>query len=191
MSYFLLTPNALIVFLLITTVGFVFLLASFLLGDLFEMFSQDSGGSAHEMGIFDTRVISIFATAFGGFGALGMMTGLGVAVSSLLGLIGGIVLGAAVFFFGRMLYQQQSSSSISAHHLIGRIAEVIVTIHPNSIGKVSCRIGEERIEKLAVSRDNNIIKIGTLVVIESVTDEYVTVCFDEAIARLYLPNSDR
>lgn len=189
MADFLLNPNALTVFLLITMAGFIFLLASFLLGDLFEMFSHDPGGSTHEMGILDTRVISIFATAFGGFGALGTMLSFGVIVSSLLGLVGGLVLGAVVFFFGRMLHQQQATSSISAHNLVGRVAEVIVTIHSNNVGKISCRIGGERIEKLARARDNAEIKSGTLVVIEAVADEYVIVSFDEEVAKLYLPTN--
>lgn len=176
-------------FLLITAAGFLFLLASFLLGDLFEMFSHDPGGNAHEMGIFDTRVISIFVTAFGGGGAIATLLGLGVVSSSLLGLIAGVLLGAAVFFFGRLLHGQQASSSVSAQHLIGRVAEVIVTILPNNVGKISCKLGEERIEKLARSRNNTEIRHGALVIIEAVADDVVIVSYDEEIAKLYLPQS--
>ena len=185
---FLSQLNALTVFLLITAAGFLFLLLSFLLGDLFDVLGHDSGGDAHEIGILDTRVISIFATAFGGFGALATWLGASVVPSSLLGLVGGIALGAIIFFFGRTLYRQQASSSISAHHLVGRIAEVVVAIHPNSIGKIRCRVGEERIEKLARSRDNAEIKTGAFVVIEEVAEELVIVSFDEEVAKLYLPS---
>ncbi len=188
---FLLNPNALTVFLLITAVGFLFLLASFLLGDLFEIFGHDASSMAHEMGLLDTRVISIFVTAFGGFGALGVMLSFGVVFSSLFGLVGGLALGAAVFFFGRTLSQQQATSSVSAQSLIGRVAEVIVTIQPNNVGKISCRIGGERLEKLARSRDNTEIKSGTLVVIEAVAEEYLIVNFDEEIASMYLSTSSR
>lgn len=184
---FLFQLNALTVFLLITAAGFLFLLASFLLGDLFDIWGHDSGGDAHEIGILDTRVVSIFATAFGGFGALGTWLGLGAVPSSLLGLVGGIVLGAIIFFFGRTLYRQQASSSISAHHLIGRIAEVVVPIHPNSVGKIRCRVGEERVEKLARARDNAEIKMGTFVVIEEAVEELVIVSYDEEVAKFYLP----
>lgn len=184
---FLSQLNALTVFLLITAAGFLFLLLSFLLGDLFDVLGHDSGGDAHEIGILDTRVISIFATAFGGFGALGTWLGLGAMLSSLLGLVGGGVLGAIIFFFGRTLYRQQASSSISAHNLVGRIAEVVVPIHVNNVGKIRCRVGEERIEKLARSRDNSEIKMGALVVIEAVAEEIVIVSYDEEVAKLYLP----
>lgn len=184
---FLSQLNALTVFLLLTAAGFLFLLASFLLGDLFDLLGHDASSDAHEMGLLDTRVISIFVTAFGGGGALGMWLGFGAVVSSLLGLIGGVALGAIIFFFGRTLYHQQSSSSISAHNLVGRIAEVIVAIHPDSVGKISCRVGAERIEKLARARGNAIIKNGSFVVIEEVAEEMVIVSFDEEVAQLYLP----
>lgn len=184
---FLFQLNALTVFLLITAAGFLFLLASFLLGDLFDMLGHDAGGDAHDMGILDTRVISIFATAFGGCGALGTWLGVGVVLSSVLGLVGGIALGAIIFFFGQTLYRQQASSSISAHSLVGRIAEVVVAIHPNSVGKISCRVGEERVEKLARSRENVEIKPGAFVLIEEVAKEMVIVSFDEEVAKLYLP----
>ncbi len=89
------------IFLILTGAGFVFLLASLLLGDLFDhlglgVLSSDAGTDS--VGLLDSRVISIFLTAFGAFGAIGMSVGFGVAVSSLLGLAGGIVLGGLAFY---------------------------------------------------------------------------------------------
>ena len=86
--------------------------------------------------------------------------GLGIVASSLLALVGGIVLGGLVSLFARFLYKQQSSSSVTTPQLVGRTAQVIVSIAPGSLGQVSCRVGEERVEKLARARDNREIKAG-------------------------------
>jgi hypothetical protein len=166
------------IFLIITGIGFFFLLASLLLGDLFHHFDVDvSPGDIGTDGpaLIDSRIISIFLTAFGAFGAIGMQLNLGAAISSLLGLAGGIVLGGIVYYFGRLLYEQQASSSISTRQLIGRLAEVTVVIRPNAIGQVSCRVGEERIEKLARSTGDAEIKTGSVVLIEDVANDALIV----------------
>ena len=184
--------NALTVFLVATVAGFLFLLASFFLGDLFQHLGWDvdlgtDGG--HQMGWFDSRVLSIFVTAFGGFGAIGMLLGLGVFISSLFGLTGGIALAVAVLWFGRLLFRQQASSSVSAYQLIGRIAEVTVAIPPSGVGQIRCRVGAERVEKLARSRSAEIIATGAKVVIEEIAEEMVFVSADEEINRLFLPEN--
>lgn len=184
--------NALTVFLTAAAAGFLFLLASFFLGDLFEQIGWDvdlgtDGG--HEMGWFDTRVLSIFVTAFGGIGAISLLLGLGVVAGSLLGLAGGIALGAAVFWFGRMLFRQQASSSVSAHQLIGRLAEVTVAIPPGGIGRILCRLDAERVEKLARSQNAAPIALGTKVIIEEIAEEMVIVSADEEINRLFHPEN--
>ena len=184
--------NALTVFLTAAVVGFLFLLASFFLGDLFEQIGWDvdlGADGGHEMGWFDTRVLSIFVTAFGGIGAISLLLGLGVVAGSLLGLAGGIALGAAVFWFGRMLFRQQASSSVSAHQLIGRLAEVTVAIPPGGVGQILCRLDSERVEKLARSQNAAPIALGTKVIIEEIAEEMVIVSADEEINRLFRPEN--
>ncbi|MEZ5346624.1 MAG: hypothetical protein R2681_13820 [Pyrinomonadaceae bacterium] len=161
----------LMVFLVVGGIGFLFLIASLLLGDLFEMFDLDfdidaDGGDGSDFGLFDSRVISVFMTAFGGIAALGLIYGYGLVVSSLIGIISGIVFGGVIFAFGYLLHSQQSSSSVSERDLIGRTAKVIVGIEENGIGQISCRIGEERIEKIASARDGKLISAGETVFIE-------------------------
>lgn len=173
MPDFLSSLSALSLFLIIAAAGFVFLLLSFLIGDLFDHLGTDlvTDHSADGPGLLDSRIISIFLTAFGAFGAIGMQLGCGAIISSLLGLSGGILLGGLAFYFGRLLYRQQASSSISARQLIGRTAEVTVTIYPGKVGQIICRTGGERIEKLARSADNSEIKAGAIVLIEEFTNE--------------------
>jgi hypothetical protein len=178
------------VFLLIAALGFVFLLASFLLDDVFDRFGLfDGAGDAGADGMmwFDSRVLAVFVLAFGGCGAVGTRLGLGAALSAGVGLLGGAALGGAVFAAGRWLYRQQASSSVSAAQLVGRAAQVTVGIRPGGVGQVRCRVGEEYVEKLAHARDGGGIEAGAVVVIEEVADGAVVVSTDERISRLLTP----
>ena len=177
MPDFLSNVTPLIVFLGIATLGFVFLLIALVVGDIFDSFGFDTGldGGADGHGFLDSRVISVFVTAFGGFGAIGIQSGLSTVASSLLGLGGGIVLGGLVSLFARFLYKQQSTSSVTTAQLVGRTAQVVVSIAPGSLGQVSCRIGEERVEKLARARDGREIKVGATVRVDEVAGDSLIV----------------
>ncbi len=176
MPEFLSNISSLMVFLAIGAIGFIFLLVSLILGDIFDSFGVDTGLDGTDgHGFLDSRVISVFVTAFGGFGAIGIQIGLSIVASSLLGLAGGVVLGGVVSFFARFLYKQQSSSSVSTGQLVGRTAQVIVSIAPGSLGQISCRIGEERVEKLARSKHNLEIKTGAIVRVDEIAGDSVIV----------------
>lgn len=171
------TITPLMVFLGIAALGFVFLLVSLVVGDIFDSFGFDTDltGGADGHSLLDSRVISVFVTAFGGFGAMGIQMGLSTPASSLLGLGGGVILGGLVSLFGRFLYKQQSSSSVTSAQLVGRPAQVVVSIAPGGLGQVSCRVGEERVEKLARARDNREIKAGATVRVEEIAGDSLIV----------------
>lgn len=172
--------SALAVFLIVAAIGFVFLVVTLVFGEVFEHLNldHDIAGGADAHPILDSRVISVFMTAFGGFGAIGVLMGLSALASSLLGLAGGIVLGGIVSMFARFLYKQQASSSISVVQLVGRTAQVSVKIPLDGIGQITCRVGEERVEKLARTRDAEEIKAGALVRIEEIAGDSVIVTRD-------------
>ncbi len=169
--------NLLAVFLIIGGVGFLFLLASLVLGDIFDLFGGDAGlsGPDVDFGFLDSRVIAVFITAFGGFGAIGVQMGLAAVASSLIGLGGGVVFAGIVSLFGRFLIGQQASSSVTDDDLIGKTAQVAVAIKAGEIGQVSVRIGDERVERIARSRGDEEIKAGTLVKIAAVAGDSVIV----------------
>ena len=176
------TIGLMTIFLAIGGLGFLFLLISFIVGDIFDAIGFDFDGSMDgngDFGLLDSRVISIFLTAFGGFGAIGVSLGYGALMSSLFGIAGGVIFGALVFYFGKFLYSQQSSSSITEEDLLGRSAQVVVAILPNQIGQISCRIGEERVEKIARTNDGAEIKAGETVRIEAITSDAVIVSLDK------------
>ncbi len=167
------------IFLVIGGLGFLFLLISLIVGDIFDAFGFDlSLDTSHDFGIFDSRVIAVFLTAFGGFGVIGASLGWGAVSGSLFGLLGGFFFGAIVFYFGKLLYSQQSSSSVSNEDLIGRTAQVSVNIKPDGIGQISCLIGEEKVEKLARTISGEELKAGQLVRIDSIGSDSVIVSIE-------------
>ena len=66
------------------------------------------------------------------------------------------------------------------------MAEVVVAIQPGSVGQISCRIGTERVEKLARAKIDTEIKIGSKVRIEEIAGESVIVTVDDG-SRSFLP----
>ncbi len=169
--------DLLTVFLVIGGIGFVFLLVSLAVGDIFEMFggSADLGDPGVDFGFLDSRVIAVFLTAFGGFGAIAVQMNFGAAVSSFAGLLGGVFFAGMVSVFGRFLIGQQASSSVTDHDLIGHSAQVTVTIKPGQIGQITAKIGDERVEKIARAKSGEEIAIGSIVTIESIAGDSVIV----------------
>lgn len=166
--------TALSIFLVIAAIGFGFLLVSLILGDLSDMLGLHVGDAGGH-GFIDSRVVSVFVTAFGGFGAVGVWAGMNTLVSSLIGVAGGVTLAFVVSLFGRFLVSQQASSSVSSSQLVGRTAQVVVTIPAGGVGQVSCRIGEERLERLARASDGGELKHGTLVRIDDIGGDSIIV----------------
>ena len=175
--------DLLTVFLLIGGVGFLFLLVSLVVGDIFEMFGggADLGDPGVDFGFLDSRVLAVFITAFGGFGAIAAQMNFGAVVSSFVGLMGGVGFAGVVSVFGRFLIGQQASSSVTDHDLLGRTAQVTVTIKPGEMGQITARIGDERVEKIARAKSEVEIKAGTIVMVESIAGDSVIVSAEKAI----------
>jgi hypothetical protein len=169
--------SAFSVFLGIAAVGFLFLLGSLVVGEL-DHGDLDHGGMDHGPegpAFLSPRVISVFVTAFGGFGAVATYMGYGVLPSSMFGLAGGFAFGGMVYMFARFLYGQQASSTIVMSELVGRTAEVTVGIPASGSGQVRCLVGETVIEKVARSRDGAPIPHNALVRIDEIVGESVIV----------------
>lgn len=165
-------------FVIIGGLGFIFLLVSLVVGDLFEVLGgtpEIGVDSGVDFGFLDSRVLAVFITAFGGFGAIGVQMGFGAVASSFFGLLGGVIFAVVVSLFGRFLVGQQASSSFNDDALIGRSAQVTVTIKPGEVGQISTRIGDERVDKIARSRDGEEIKAGATVTVAAVAGDAVLV----------------
>jgi membrane protein implicated in regulation of membrane protease activity len=166
--------SAFSVFLAIAAVGFIFLVAALIFGEVFDFFDHgdvDTGGP----GILSSRVIAVFITTFGAVGALGVHNGMSPGGASGLGAVAGAVFAGAMVMLGKFLYDQQSSSEVRASDLVGQHCRVIVSIPANGVGQIRCRVGEELVDKIAQARDGVAIPENTSVQVETVLGETVVV----------------
>jgi hypothetical protein len=168
------------IFLAIAAVGFLFLMVSFFLGEIFGQgdvggHGGDVHGDIHGVNFLNPRVLSVFVTAFGGFGAIGIHLGYSTEISTAIGLVGGVVFGGIIYLFARFLYGQQASSGIGVGELVGRTGQISVAIPAGGLGQVRCALGEAIVEKLARAVDGGAIPVNTSVRIESIAGETVLV----------------
>jgi len=167
-----------VVFLAISGLGFTFLVVALLFGEVFEHFDAsfdhdlDAGDGP---GMFSARVLSVFITAFGGFGAVATYYGLGTLPASGVGFASGVFFAGLIYAFARFLYGQQATSAVRSHDLVGHQARVLVGIPGGGVGQVRCQLGEDLVDKIARSRDGSAIAENTTVVIEEVLGETVIV----------------
>jgi hypothetical protein len=174
---FLSTLSAFSVFLAIASIGFLFLLVSLIFGEVFDLlggdhdFDHDSGGP----GFFSTRVISVFVTAFGGFGAVATHYGLTVLPASGVGFASGALFASIIYWFARFLYNQQATTEVKLADLLGATARVVVPIPASGVGQVRCQIGVEVMDKVAKSADGTAILANSVVTVERVLGEVVVV----------------
>ena len=171
--------SAFAIFLGIAAIGFLILIVTFVVGELFELgdlFGDHDvdmhGGSPS---FFSGRILSVFVTAFGGFGAIGIHLGYGMGVSTAIGAASGLVFGGAVYLFVSFLHGQQASSDVHVQELIGRMGQVSVAIPTGGLGQVRCALGESVLEKIARSADGDGIPANTMVKVEAILGETAVV----------------
>lgn len=151
------------VFLAIGSLGFVFLLLSFVVGEISDLFGglevdhdvshdADHGGGPS---VFSTRVLAMFVTAFGACGAIATHYGLTPLPASGVGFVSGAFFGGLVYAFARFLHGQQASSQVQTAEVVGQTARVIVAIPRDGLGQVRCRVGEELVDKIARTEDGS------------------------------------
>ena len=167
--------SAFTVFLAVCAVGFLFLLISLVFGGLFDFFETDHDFDTGGPGFFSSRVMAVFVTAFGGFGAVATYYGLGAVPASLVGFGSGLVFGGAIYALARVLYNQQASTEVRAGDLVGAIGRVVIGIPSGGVGQIRVRLGEELMDKIARTRDGMAIAENTSVQIEEVLGETVIV----------------
>lgn len=171
--------TAMTVFLAIAAIGFIFLLLSMVFGELFDHLDL-GGGVDHDFdhggpGIFSTRILSVFVTCFGAFGAIATQYGLSPAPAAGIGLIGGVVFGGILWAFARFLWAQQSSSDVVSGDLVGRSGRVVVAIPAGGVGQVRVQVGEQLIDKIARAEDSGAIVDSAVVTVVSELGETVVV----------------
>ena len=170
--------SAFTIFLGIAAVGFVFLLISLIFGELFDLFGDGDFDVDHDHGgpgFFSSRVLSVFVTAFGGFGAVAVYYGLSTPAASGVGFLSGVFFGGLIYLFARFLYGQQASTEVRSTDIVGQQARVVVSIPAGGVGQVRCRVGEEVFDKVARSRNGQAIQENALVRVEQNLGDVVIV----------------
>jgi hypothetical protein len=167
--------NAFGIFLAIAAVGFLFLIITLVFGEIFDFFDVDHDFAYGGPGFFSSRVIAVFITAFGCFGAIGTNYGLSPMAASGVGIGSGVFFAGIIFVFARFLYAQQASSDVKPADLVGQPGRVVIAIPPGGLGQVRCRIGEELVDKIARSNDSEGVPENTPVVIHEMLGETVIV----------------
>ncbi|HZE89740.1 MAG TPA: NfeD family protein [Verrucomicrobiae bacterium] len=164
--------------------GLLFLLVMLFVGEVFgdHEVHVEGGVGGHEAlehgpgpSILSARVIAAFLTAFGGGGVISRYYNLSHPASSGIGIACGIVLAGLVYQFARLLHSQQASSEIRMEGLIGRTAEVTVSIPKGGLGQVTVAAGGERSTQIARSADGGAIPVGTDVTITEMRGDSLVV----------------
>jgi len=174
---FLESTSAFVTFLAIAVFGFIFVVASSILGDVFDHgdFSHDADGHGAGPSILSSRILSVFVTAFGAFGAIGIHAGYGVGLSTAMGFGGGVLFAGVIYAFASFLYSQQASSHVRTGDLVGNTAQVSVAITKGGVGQVRCTLGDTVVEKVARAAGNEEIPVNTLVKIQNLVGDVVLV----------------
>jgi membrane protein implicated in regulation of membrane protease activity len=167
--------NSFGIFLAIAAVGFLFLIVTLAFGELFDFFDADHDFDHGGPGFFSSRIMAVFITAFGGFGAIATHYGFSVIGASAAGVAGGVVFGGLIYIFARFLHGQQASSDVRPGDLVGQSARVVIAIPAGGLGQIRCRIGEELIDKIARTQDGQPLAENTSVLVEEVLGETVIV----------------
>jgi membrane protein implicated in regulation of membrane protease activity len=177
LSQFLSQLSAFSVFLAIAAIGFLFLLISLIFGEIFEHLGVDHDHDLSHGGpsFFSGRIISVFITAFGGFGAVGIYYGFSVLPASGLGFGSGMFFATLIYLFARFLYGQQATTQVQGLDMVGQAARVVVAIPASGVGQVRCQVGEEVLDKIARSHDGSPIAANAIVTVEQVLGEVVIV----------------
>ncbi len=175
--FLLVSTSAYVTFLAIAVFGFVFLVGSAVFGDRFDHGDMDHSAEGHSAGpsMFSSRIMSVFVTAFGSFGAICIHLGYAVGVSTAMGFGGGVLFGGVIYAFASFLYSQQASSHIRTSDLIGNTAQVSVAIPKGGMGQVRCTLGDTVVEKVARAAKGDEIPVNTLVKISSLIGEVAVV----------------
>jgi membrane protein implicated in regulation of membrane protease activity len=172
-----------LIYAAIAAFGLLFLLVMLVGGDIFggdhdigHDFGHDAGIGDHGgPSIFSVRIMASFLTAFGVGGALARYYGLSHLLSSLVGIVTGVVMSGVVLQFAKLLYSQQASSELRMQTLVGTTAEVSVGIPAGGVGQISLNVGGQRSEHVARSTDGRALPRGAVVVITGLGADSVIV----------------
>ena len=126
--------------------------------------------------VFSARMISLLLIGFGavGFG-MRTTTDASMAISSLAGLAGAIVMGGIGFVILRAFYSTQASSTVTDRDVVGSTGHLTDAIPEGKLGQMSCEVRGQSVTFIARSDGNRAISRGAQVQIIGKSGGTVTV----------------
>ena len=132
-----------IAFLIIFSAGLFLAFITFIVGELFDLGGDggmDSGGPAGEgtPSPLSSRILFVFATAFGGFGFIGTVLEWPVWVSVGAAVVGGLLVAAGTFFLIVLpMARQQGTTTVRAGDFVNLTGQVTAEIPEGGLGRVT------------------------------------------------------
>ncbi|MCK9520545.1 MAG: YqiJ family protein [Dehalococcoidia bacterium] len=159
-------------FLVIFGLGLVLTVITFVIGELFDLgdVTADSGGEVGTEGAtaspFSSRILFVFATAFGGFGFIGSTSGWPLWASVGLAVVGGLLVAGGTFFLIVLpMARQQGWVRVSESEFVGAEGRITAEIPEGGTGRVTLVAASSgaRVAQAARSADGSRIPLGTVV----------------------------
>jgi len=131
-----------IAFLVIFSLGLFLAFITFIVGELFDLGDggADSGGPVGEgtPSPLSSRILFVFATAFGGFGFIGTVLEWPTWVAVLAAVVGGLLVAAGTFFLIVLpMAKQQGSTTVRASDFVNLTGQVTSEIPEGGLGRVT------------------------------------------------------
>ncbi len=132
-----------IAFLVIFSLGLFLAFITFIVGELFDLGGDGGMDSGGEVGQgtpspLSSRILFVFATAFGGFGFIGTVLDWPVWASVLAAIGGGLFVAAGTFFLIVLpMAKQQGSTTVRAQDFVNLPGQVTSEIPEGGLGRVT------------------------------------------------------
>jgi hypothetical protein len=160
-------------FLTIFGVALVLLIVTFVIGEIFDLGdggADHAGGElGHSPSPFSSRIVFVFATAFGGFGYIGGAMDWPVWLAALFAIGGGLTVAAGTFFAIVMpMSRSQGSTDVHEADFAGLDGQVTSEIPAGGLGRVTviAPTSKARVGLAARSADGERIPFGATVRIQ-------------------------
>jgi membrane-bound ClpP family serine protease len=145
----------------IALLGALFLLLSAVLGEVLDFFGDaDVDGDVHPL---SGKTIAVGMTAFGATGMITSYYDWDAALGALTAGAAALFMGAVAWWVIMKLYSDTASTDVSVGGMVGRRANVTVTIPPGSVGEVLLTTADSTRHMIARSRDGASVPAGTSV----------------------------
>lgn len=169
-------------FVIVGVVGFVFLLASLVLGELGELIGDADTGTGADIPTpewHDLKVIAAGAVGFGAFGFIAHSLDASISVAMVCAALGFIGISAgALFGLLKPLARQQSNSLTSHQTYVGKSVRVVLPVSSEQFGLVEFYDDNGALVRQKARTNGDLLPKGSTVLIFQVDDDAVLVSPD-------------